>query len=86
MFCSNCGKQVDERAVVCINCGCAVNNQALKPDDIPSIGLNILAFLIPLVGLVLYATHYKETPDKANSILFWTITSMVIGLLLYGCR
>ena len=25
MYCSNCGAQVNENAVVCIKCGCAVN-------------------------------------------------------------
>ena len=26
MFCSNCGKEIDNSAVVCIHCGCATNN------------------------------------------------------------
>ena len=26
MFCSNCGKKIDDKAVVCIHCGCAVGN------------------------------------------------------------
>jgi len=25
MFCSNCGKEINDQAVVCIGCGCAVN-------------------------------------------------------------
>ena len=24
MFCSNCGAEIDDRAVVCVKCGCAV--------------------------------------------------------------
>lgn len=31
MFCSNCGKEIDDKAVVCIHCGCATNNQQQKP-------------------------------------------------------
>ncbi len=85
MFCTNCGKQIDDRAVICINCGCAIDNELPCPDDVPSIGLNILSFIIPIVGLILYATHYKETPRKANSMLLWSIVSMVIGVLLYSC-
>lgn len=25
MFCSNCGKEIDDKAVICIHCGCQVN-------------------------------------------------------------
>lgn len=85
MYCKNCGRQIDDRAVVCVNCGCAVNDDMLRPDDVPSIGFNILSFFIPIVGLILYAAHYKETPKKANAMLTWAIVSMVVGAVLYGC-
>ena len=26
MFCSKCGKEINDEAVVCIHCGCATNN------------------------------------------------------------
>ena len=26
MFCSNCGKEINDNAVVCINCGCKTSN------------------------------------------------------------
>lgn len=50
MYCKNCGRQIDDRAVVCVNCGCAVNDDMLRPDDVPSIGFNILSFLSLLLG------------------------------------
>lgn len=28
MFCSNCGKEIDDKAVICIHCGCATKNQS----------------------------------------------------------
>ena len=28
MFCSNCGAEVNDNAVVCVKCGCAVNKPA----------------------------------------------------------
>ena len=30
MFCSKCGKEIDDNAVVCIGCGCAVEKPAQK--------------------------------------------------------
>lgn len=26
MFCSNCGKEIDNKTIMCIHCGCAINN------------------------------------------------------------
>lgn len=31
MYCSNCGKEIDDKAVVCVHCGCATNNSINKP-------------------------------------------------------
>ena len=27
MFCRNCGAEINDNAVICVKCGCAVNNQ-----------------------------------------------------------
>ena len=32
MFCVNCGKEVDENAVICVNCGCAIKNEGIKAE------------------------------------------------------
>ena len=34
MFCSNCGAEVNDKAVVCVKCGCAINRPA------PAVNLN----------------------------------------------
>lgn len=41
------------------------NNSSLI--DQSSVGLNILSFLIPLVGLIIYLTERDRSPRKANS-------------------
>ena len=28
MFCKNCGAEINDNAVICVKCGCAINNQA----------------------------------------------------------
>ncbi len=33
MFCSKCGKEIMDEAVVCPNCGCATNNYTPKAND-----------------------------------------------------
>lgn len=52
-YCSQCGKELVDEAVVCPNYGCAVQAPVSQQEDKPSTGLNILAFLFPLVYAVL---------------------------------
>ena len=35
MYCYNCGKEIDDKAVVCVHCGVATNN--MKKDEQPII-------------------------------------------------
>lgn len=83
-FCSHCGKEIAAQAVVCPHCGCAA---APLEADIPSTGLNILPFFIPLVGLILYCVHQDKAPQKAKALGKWAIIGFSTGigglLLLY---
>ena len=90
MFCSKCGKEVDDEAVVCVNCGCAIKNNnktVVNSDDAPNTGFAILGFLIPLVGLILYLVNKDTAPLKAKSAgkgaLIGFIVSMVFSII-YG--
>ena len=53
-YCSQCGKELVDEAVVCPNCGCAVQAPVSQQEDKPSTVLNILAFLFPVIGLILF--------------------------------
>tara|TARA_B110000240_G_scaffold191825_1_gene234995 strand:+ start:1310 stop:1609 length:300 start_codon:yes stop_codon:yes gene_type:complete len=33
MFCKKCGKEVDDDAVVCVGCGCSVNQPIIPKND-----------------------------------------------------
>ena len=45
MFCSNCGKEIDEKAVVCVHCGCATNNYTSKGKKEKYIAVLLAIFL-----------------------------------------
>ena len=45
----------------------SVDTKESNPDDKPSTGLNIVSFLIPLVGLIIYLTEKDKSPIKAIS-------------------
>jgi hypothetical protein len=43
------------------------NQNTTNLNDQPSTGLNIISFLIPLVGLIIYLTEREKSPIKATS-------------------
>jgi predicted membrane protein len=63
------------------------NQNDSNPNDIPSTGLNIISFLIPLVGLIIYLIEKDKAPKKANSAgkaALWGIgVSVVFTILLF---
>lgn len=54
--------------------------------DKPSTGLNILSFLIPLVGLILFLSWQNSTPIKAKACGKWALIGfcVAIGLSIIG--
>ena len=89
-FCSKCGKELMDEAIVCTGCGCAVANptQAIQSlnhstpavDEI-NIGFCILSALVPLFGVIYWAIKYKETPKKAKACGITGIVSWGISIL-----
>lgn len=86
MFCSKCGKEIMDEAVICPACGCPVAGKALSnanaEEDMPNGGLNVLGFLIPLAGLIMYCTMIGKTPKKANQIGLFSLIGFVVNLIL----
>ena len=93
MFCSKCGKEIVDEAVVCPHCGCAVA-PGVAADDAPNMGFAVLGFFIPIVGFILYLIWKDKTPLKAKSagkgaligfgvgVVFSIIWGAVIGSML----
>ena len=86
-FCQKCGKELVDEAVVCINCGCAVGNikvpKQVANDEI-SVGLCILAVLIPLFGFIYWPLKHQETPKKAQACGLYAITAWVIYMAVFS--
>jgi hypothetical protein len=81
-YCSQCGKELVDEAVVCPNCGCAVQAPVSQQEDKPSAGLNILAFLFPVIGLILFLCFQNTTPVRAKAIGKWALDGFVVGVAL----
>ena len=94
-FCSKCGHELVDEAVVCVNCGCSVADPATPAApavaDAPNMGLAVLGFFIPLVGLILYLLNKDTAPLKAKSagkgaligFIVNMVSSIVLGII-YG--
>ena len=76
-FCSNCGRELADDAVICPNCGSAVPQAVPQKEDKCSVGLNIVGFLFPLIGLILYLCLKKDTPVRAKSIGKWALVDIM---------
>ncbi len=81
-YCQQCGSQLVDQAVVCPNCGCTVQEPINQQEDKPSTGLNVLAFLFPLVGLIMYLCFQKTTPVRAKAIGKWALDGFAVGAAL----
>lgn len=54
-----------DEAVICPKCGVPQNNVTnnttmIQEEDKPNAGLNIIAFLIPLAGIIIYAINISR--------------------------
>ena len=83
-FCSKCGKEVLDEAIVCPNCGCAIPSQVAeeKPVDEISVGLCILSALIPLFGIIYWPVTYKKTPKRAQACGITALIAWFVSMIL----
>ena len=81
MYCRNCGKEINENAVICMNCGCVTGNMKPAWQDAPSVGYAILGFFLPLIGFILYLTWKREFPLRARSAGKGTLIGVIFGFV-----
>ena len=85
-YCENCGAEIDAQAVICPKCGVpvkSVDTKADNPDDKVSFWWNVLGFIIPIVGWILWASWRKDKPKKARSICTWAWIGFTINVVIW---
>lgn len=91
MFCKKCGKEILDEAVICIHCGCSVDeNKKENTPDSSSTGMAVLGFFIPLAGLIIWLINKETKPLMAKSagrgalvgFIVSTVFSIVYGVVL----
>ena len=84
-YCSRCGKELLDDAIFCTNCGCAVDPSirfVRNEEDKVSVWFCVLAFLIPIFGLIYWAIKREETPKKANAVGITALISWVASIIM----
>lgn len=80
-YCRECGKEIIEEAVLCPHCGCPTENyKAVQEQDAPSTGLNVLSFLIPLAGLIIYLMDKDRMPQRARAAGKWALIGVGVSV------
>lgn len=59
------------------------SNHASSENDSPSLGLNLVSLVIPLVGVILYFCKKNKTPRKAKGCLIYAGIGFGINFLYY---
>lgn len=85
-FCSHCGKEIMDEAVICPSCGCPISGLELnksETNESASVGLVILSILIPIVGIILSIAYWNSKPKAARTYLTVGLIVIGAGLALY---
>lgn len=76
MFCTNCGKEIDDKAVVCIHCGCAVNgnNTLNNPSEKKWLVALLLCLFLGTIGI-----HRFYVGKIGSGVVMLLLTCSCIG-------
>lgn len=84
-FCTNCGNQVHDNAVVCLKCGSAIQPLVKVEEVNPTINplFVIFSFLSPLFGFIYWPVKAKTRPNCALCCGIVSIITFVLSLIYY---
>ena len=88
MYCKNCGKEVNDNAVICVHCGVALEQKknGLSGESKTSLGA-LLGVFLGLIGLIIGLCMYpSDSVERKTFIKGWGIAfaiSFVICIILY---
>ncbi len=83
VFCKNCGKEIDEKAIICPYCG--IQQQEFTPQNVDNGGIlwGLLGCCIPLVGLILFLVWKDTKPTSAKAAGIGALVAVCLSILYY---
>lgn len=88
MYCRNCGKEIDDKAVICPACGVPVQQTGNVSHEVVeennSFLWGILGCCIPVVGLVLFLVWKDTKPKSSKAAGIGALICVACIILLYA--
>jgi len=90
MYCTSCGKDLHDDAVICPACGVPTKNfknqnmqvsNASASDDSMGCLLGGVYFLFPIVGLILYFVWKDTKPRSAKFAGKWALIGVIVNIV-----
>ena len=85
-FCKNCGKEIDDKAVICPSCGVQQKEIAPIPPEVVDNGgflWGLLGCCVPIVGLVLFLVWKDTKPKTAKAAGIGALVAVGIAAVYY---
>ena len=83
-FCPKCGKEIDDAAEICVNCGCKVKNESfIQSKDGNNLVRFLLTFFLGWLGsFIINHTSLKPNGWKSRSLAYFFLSLVTFGI--YG--
>lgn len=81
-FCKNCGREIDDQAVICPGCGVSQQTSPAVVDN-GGFGWGLLGCCIPIVGLVLFLVWKDTKPNTAKAAGIGALISVGLSIIYY---
>ncbi len=81
MYCKNCGQEISDNAYVCPNCGVRTSNTAEKKTNTLAIVGFVLAFLIPIAGLICSIIARKQVAERDEGGAGLALAGLIISIV-----
>ncbi len=97
-YCTNCGKEINDNAPVCVNCGTpqaqaqddtSEYNQSYGQETRPAVKDNggflwgLLGCCIPIAGLILFLVWKDTKPKTAKAAGIGALVSVIVSVVYY---
>ena len=85
MFCKNCGREIDDKAIICPHCGVeARGGSCVTQGNIIAIVGFILSFFIALAGLICSIIGYKKSKNEGAPYGGLALAGIIISAISIG--
>ena len=90
MYCSKCGEEVNDQAIVCPKCGCATQNYTLNESKVPTREKNgiaiagfVCSFFIPLLGWIFGGIGLARANKRNGKFKGFSIAAIAIASFMF---